>query len=77
MLTTLVEDGERVEREAAVSNATIGLEAEKVKLVCGGGRSEIKPGGGARPEVSIGGAVSIVGGEPWITARVSRSVVNI
>lgn len=50
---------------------------EKPKLVDGGGKSEIKPGGGARPEVSIGEAVSIVGEGPWMAARVSRSAFNI
>lgn len=43
----------------------------------GGGNSEIKPGGGARREVSIGGAGPIAEEAPWIAARVSRSVVNI
>lgn len=60
MLTPLVEDGERVERGAAVSSISIRSGAEKVKLVDGGGKSGIEPGGGARPEVSIGEAVSIV-----------------
>jgi hypothetical protein len=73
VLSALVEDGERV----AVSNISNGSEAEKVKLAGGGGKSGIKPGGGARPEVFIGEAVSVVGGEPWMTARVSRSAVNI
>jgi len=77
VLTALVEDGERDEREATVSSISIGSQAEKVKFAVGGRKSEIKPGGGARPEVSIGEAVSIVGGERWMTARVSRSAVNI
>jgi len=77
LLTPLVEDDERVEREAAVSSISIGSEAEKVKLAEGGGKSGIEPGGGTRPEVSIGDVVSIVGGVPWMDARVSRSVVNI
>jgi len=77
LLTALVEDDERVEREAAVSSISIGSEAEKVKLAGGGGKSEIEPGGGAWPEVSIGDVVSIVGGVPWIDTRVSRSAVNI
>ena len=77
MLTALVEDGERVEREATVSNISIGSEAEKVKLVVGGRKSEIKPSGGARPEVSIAEGVSIVWEGPWITAGVSRSAVSI
>jgi len=75
VLTALVEDGERVEREAAVSSISIASEA--VKLAGGGGKSGIKPGGGARPEVSLGEAVSIVGGEPWMTDRVSSPMVNI
>ena len=60
MLTALLEDGERVEREAAVSSKSIGSGVEKVKLADGCGKSAIEPGGGARPEVSIGGAVSNV-----------------
>lgn len=59
VLTALVEDGERVERGTGVSSISIGSEAEKVKLAGCGGKSGIEPGGGARPEVSIGGAVSI------------------
>lgn len=77
VLTALVEDGECVEREAAVSNISIGSEVEKGKLAGGGGKSGIKPGGGAWTEVSIEEVVSIVGGEPWMTARVSRSAANI
>ena len=77
MLAAPVEDDERVEREAAVSSVSFGSEAEKVKLVEGGGKSEIEPGGGARPEVSIGDVVSIVGGVAWMDARVSRSAANI
>lgn len=76
-LTVLVEEGECVERVAVVSSISIGSEAEKVKLAGGGGNSEIKPGGGARPEVSIWEADPIVGEGPWMAARVSRSVVNI
>lgn len=77
VVLVLVEDGECVERVVAVSNISKGSEADKVKLVGGGGKSGIKPGGGARPEVSIGEAVSIVGGEPWMAARVSRSAASI
>ena len=77
VLTALVEDGERVEREAVVSSISIGSEVEKVKLAGGGGKSGIKPGGGARLEVSIWGGASIVAGEPWMAARVSRSAANI
>lgn len=76
MLTALVEDGECVEREAAVSSISIGSGAEKVKLAGGGGKSGIDPGGGARPEVSIGEVVSIAWGGPGMTAGVSRSAVN-
>lgn len=56
----LVEDGERVERDAAVSSTSIGSEAEKVKLAGGGGKPGIEPDGGARHETSIGEEVSIV-----------------
>ena len=77
LLTALLEDGERVEREAAVSSISIGSEIEKVKLAEDGGKSGIEPGGRARPEVSIGDVVSIVGGVPWMDARVSRSAANI
>ena len=77
VLTALVEDGECVEREAAVSSISIGSEAEKVKLAGGGGKSGIKPGGGARPEVSTWEGASIVGGVPWMAARVSRSAASI
>lgn len=75
VLAALVEDGECVERDAAVSSISIGSEAEKVKLV--GENSGRKPCGGARREVSIEEVVSIVGEEPWRAARVSRFVVNI
>lgn len=77
VLAALVEDGEWVERVAVVSSISIGSEAEKAKFADGGGNSEIKPGGGGRPEVSIEEVVSTVGEEPWMTARVSRSAVNI
>ena len=77
VLTALVEEGECVERGAAVSSISIGSGAEKVKLAGGCGKSGFEPGGGARPEVSIGGAVSIVWGGPWIAAGVSMSAVNI
>lgn len=76
-LAVLVEEGECVERVAAASSKSIGSEAEKVKLAGGGGNSGIKPGGGARPEVSIWEADPIVEEGPWMAARVSRSVVNI
>jgi hypothetical protein len=55
----LVEEGERVEREAVVSSISIGSGAEKVKLADCGGKSGIEPGRGARPEVSNEWAVSI------------------
>ena len=77
LLTALVEDDERVEREAAVSSISVGSEAGRVNLAGGGGKSEIEPGGRARSEVSIGDVVSIVGGVPWMDTRVSRSAVNI
>ena len=77
LLTALVEDDERVERDAAVSSISVGSVAENVKLAGAGGKSEIEPGGGTRPEVSNGGTVSIVGGVPWMDARVSRSAADI
>jgi hypothetical protein len=77
VLTTLVEDGEWVEREQVVSSISIGSEAEKAKLVCGGGKSGIEPWGRARLEALIEEAASIDCEGPWMTAGASRSAVSI